>query len=124
MTSKFKKRGGAKRAAPLSFANFDNGEEEEGAFTTATLDERGRNLIAKKKIKQAPGLSDTLFEGKVGSPPVTEDVTLSNEAAVDAVRKSKEDLRNYYQGNLNSYEKKQYNRGNTRNKRTGFCRNT
>lgn len=95
--SKFKKRGAAR---PLSFSN----EEDEGLESAFSAG--GAGSVGKKKIKQAPGSLNALLGVEEDSSKGDRDVgTVSNEAAEKAIRKSKQDLRNFYQGDKRSYDR-------------------
>lgn len=95
--SKFKKRGAVKKGA-LSFTSEE--EEEENAFSSGVTS-------VTKKIKQAPGsLNELLVAEKDGNNEDGKDqVVVSNREAAEAIRKSKQDLRNFYQGDDKSYER-------------------
>ncbi len=96
--SKFKKRGAVKKGA-LSFTNEEE-EENENAFSSGVTS-------VTKKIKQAPGsLNELLVAEKGGNNEDGKDqVVVSNREAAEAIRKSKQDLRNFYQGDDKSYER-------------------
>ena len=96
--SKFKKRGAVKKGA-LSFTNEEE-EENENAFSSGVTS-------VTKKIKQAPGsLNELLVAEKDGNNEDGKDqVVVSNREAAEAIRKSKQDLRNFYQGDDKSYER-------------------